>query len=94
MQEIEVIVSGKVHGVNFRNFVKNKASSLWLSGYVENLPDYQVRVVAQGKEENLEAFIEHLHKGPFNAKVSNVDVMWREGEEKIQGFTIRREIQH
>lgn len=89
MKEIEAIVSGRVQGVNFRNFVKQKASNLWISGYVENIPDFKVRVVAQGKEEDLEKLIEHLHKGPFNAKVSFVDVSWKDPESKYSGFVAK-----
>lgn len=88
MKEIETIVSGKVQGVNFRNFVKSKADSLWLVGYVENIPDFKVRVVAQGKEEKLEKLIEHLHRGPFAAKPSDVKVLWREPQEKFKEFKI------
>jgi len=89
MQEIECIVHGKVQGINYRNFVKKKADALWLSGEVENIPDFKVRVVAQGPEEKLEKLIEHLRKGPFGAKVSNVEVNWREPIRKYQGFEIK-----
>lgn len=89
MKEIKAIISGKVQGVNFRNFVKQKAGSLWLSGFVENIPDYRVRVVAQGSEEKLERLIEYLHKGPFAAKPSRVEVEWREPEEELRGFKVK-----
>jgi acylphosphatase len=88
MKEFEAIISGKVQAVNFRNFVKQKADALWLAGTVENLPDFKVRVVAQGPEDKLEKFIGHLHKGPFNAKVLNVDVAWKEPSEEMRGFKI------
>lgn len=89
MSEIEVIVSGKVQGVNYRNFVKKKADALWLKGEVENIPDFKVRVIAQGSEEQLEKFIEYLWKGPFGCKVSNVELTWREPSENLEGFKIR-----
>jgi acylphosphatase len=88
MKEIEARISGNVQGVNFRSFVKKKADNLWLSGTVENIPDFKVRVIAQGSEEKLERLIEYLWKGPFTAKVSNVEVIWREVEEKYQNFKI------
>ena len=44
MQErLEVIVSGRVQMVMFRDFVQRKASSLKLVGEVQNLPDGTVR---------------------------------------------------
>lgn len=88
MKEIEAIVSGRVQGVNFRNFVKKKADALWLSGVVENIPGYKVRVIAQGPEDKLKELTEYLHKGPFHATVSNVDVAWQEPKDKMQGFKV------
>jgi len=88
MVEIEAIVSGKVQGITFRSFVKSKADNLWLKGEVQNIPDFKVRVLAQGPEDKLERLIELLWKGPFGAKVSNVEVSWREPTHEYQGFKI------
>jgi len=88
MAEIEAIISGKVQGINFRSFVKRKADNLWLNGVVKNIPDFKVRVIAQGAEDKLEKLIEYLWKGPFGAKVSDVSVSWREPTEDFQGFRI------
>jgi len=88
MQEIEAVVSGKVQGVTYRDFVQKKASALWVFGYVENIPDFKVKVVAQGNKEKLERFIEHLWKGPFGSKISDVSVVWREPTENYNDFSI------
>ncbi len=74
--------------VMFRDFVQRKARSLGLRGTVENLEDGSLEAVAQGKVEDLETLIEHLHKGPFLARVLRVDVSWREPNEEFQGFKI------
>ena len=89
MKEIECVVSGRVQGVTYRSFAHKKASALWLSGYVENLPDHRVRLVAQGQEDKLEALIELLWKGPFGAHIQDVSVAWRESIETYHGFSIR-----
>lgn len=89
MQEIECIVSGKVFGVGYRYFVHKKAEALWLTGYVKNTPDYTVRVLAQGKKEQLEKLIAHLWKGPFAASVRDVSVTWRVPTETFKDFTIQ-----
>jgi len=88
MKEINCKVTGKVVMVLFRDFVQRKASGLGLVGYVENLEDGSVHVVARGDEENLEKLIEHLHKGPFLARVARVNVEWREPQEEYSGFKI------
>ena len=88
MQEIECSVSGKVQMVLFRDFVQRKARALGACGFVENLEDGSVRVVAQGEKETLEKLIEHLNKGPFLAQVAYVKVVWKEPGEHFVGFKI------
>ena len=85
---IEAIVSGRVQMVMYRDFVRRKAHGLELIGTVGNKKDGTVRVLAQGSEENLKNFIEVLHKGPFLAHVSRVDVVWREPLSNIVGFKL------
>jgi len=75
--------------VMFRDFVQRKTRALGLQGYAQNMTDGSLYVVAQGEEEHLQKLIEHLHKGPFLAKVARVDVEWGELEEPLSGFHIR-----
>jgi len=88
MEEIHAFVHGKVQMVMFRDFVQKKARALALSGWVRNTPERSVEVVARGTEESLKKLIEHLHKGPFNARVLKVDVKWREPTSDERGFEI------
>lgn len=87
--EIYCIVTGKVQRVMYRDFVQRKARSLGLVGEVENMPDWSVRVAAQGTKENLEKFIEDLHRGSFVAQISHVDVVWREPSMEFGSFNIK-----
>ena len=88
MHEIEVVVSGKVQNVGFREFVARHANALWLQGFVQNQGVGELKVVAQGPEDKLKRLIEHLHKGPFLAHVRGVQVVWRESTEKYTDFSI------
>jgi len=74
--------------VMFRDFVQRKARRLDIEGTVKNLPDRSVEVIAQGNEDVLLKLITRLQKGPFLARVSRVDVKWREPKESYTGFTI------
>ena len=89
LQEIQCIVTGRVQRVMYRDFVQRKARGMSLRGSVENKEDGSVVIVAQGSEMDLERLIEHLHKGPFAAKVLNVAVDWREPKKKLEGFRIK-----
>jgi acylphosphatase len=88
IEEMRVTIHGKVQMVMFRDFIQRKARTLGLKGTVTNLPDRSVEVVAQGPRDALDTLVEHLHKGPFLAKVLRVDIEWREPQEKFGGFRI------
>lgn len=88
IEEICCIVKGKVQGVFYRDFVAKHARHLALVGYVRNVPNFTVEVVAQGYGDNLEKLIAHLRKGPFMSKVSDVEVEWREPSKEMKTFDV------
>jgi acylphosphatase len=86
-------VSGSVQGVGFRAWVRSAATRLGLDGYVRNLADGSVEVVASGHEDALEKLLRLLEGGPPDAIVQSVTVD-RSGAEiarssNEQGFNIR-----
>ncbi len=88
-KRIEAIVTGKVQRVLFRSFVKNAADGLDLTGFVENLPDGTVRIVAEGEESLLKTLLAGAGKGPGLAKVKAVAVDWLESSESFKSFSIK-----
>jgi acylphosphatase len=76
MIELRSIVTGKVQGVRYRDYVQVSATELGLLGYVRNLPDGTVEVVAQGMPDILKDFVEHLNEGSLLSKVESVSVEW------------------
>ena len=71
---VSIIVSGKVQGVFFRQSTKELASALNLAGYVKNLPDGSVEIVATGNDEHIDHLIRWCSAGPPKAKVENVKI--------------------
>jgi acylphosphatase len=67
------IVSGRVQGVWFRASARDVARHLGLTGWVRNLPDGRVELVACGAPPQLEALREWLHAGPDLARVETVE---------------------
>ena len=89
MKELRVRVIGRVQGVFFRDFTKRKAGQLDLVGYVSNKWDGSVEVVAQGEEETLKIFLEHLGEGPPSAEVRDMEVEWiNESTQEYERFSI------
>jgi acylphosphatase len=89
MFQIHAFADGRVQGVNFRNYVQRKAYELALTGYVRNLPDDKVEIMAQGSQENLEKLIAYMKSNPGISLVTDLDVDWEEPKGKFNGFRIR-----
>ncbi len=88
MKQYHVFISGKVQGVFFRKNTKRKANELNIKGWVKNLPDGRVEVVAQGVPVTIKKFLEYLHKGPYGARVDDVKIKEEETEKKYEEFSI------
>ncbi len=65
-------VTGRVQGVGYRYFVQELAQELGLRGYVRNLRDGRVEVLAIGTPETLQLARQGLQKGPMMSRVAEV----------------------
>lgn len=88
MKRAHIIVKGNVQGVLFRSNTKNIALELGLNGYVKNLSDGSVGVVAEGSEEKIKKLIEFCKIGPRAAKVESIDVKFEKPKNEFYGFEI------
>ena len=86
---LRAIVHGNVQGVNFRYYTRRQAHELDVTGYVRNLWDGTVEVVAEGTRQNLGRLLNWLHRGPRMAFVEKVDVQWLPATDEFQSFEVR-----
>ncbi len=84
-----IIVSGLVQGVGYRFFVSRKAEGLGLTGFVRNLPDGNVEVLAGGHRGLIEDLVAALKIGPRAARVKAVSLEWVTSSEEYDRFEIR-----
>ncbi len=70
---IRYLIRGQVQGVGFRNYVWRRACALGLVGWVRNLSDGRVEVVASGPQSALESLERELRIGPPHAHVEAVE---------------------
>lgn len=89
MKQVHIIISGRVQGILFRANTKGIATKLGLKGFVRNLDDGQVEVVAQGKDKELQQLIHFCKMGPPIARVDKADVKYEDVKEKFADFEIR-----
>ena len=74
MQTKQLIISGRVQGVGFRNYLAHKARQFHVTGWVRNRNDGSVEAVIQGTPENIAAMIVRAHRGPPQSAVGGVTV--------------------
>lgn len=72
VKRLHIWVSGRVQGVFYRARTVEVARSLGLTGWVRNLPDGRVEIVAEGEASALERLLEWCREGPPAARVENV----------------------
>jgi len=89
MKKLHLTISGNVQGVFYRDFVRREAEKLDIKGYVKNLRDSNVEIVAEGNDDNLQKFLTACKKGPLMAFVKNVEVKEAEATNEFEEFDVR-----
>ncbi len=70
---IEIKVYGRVQGVGYRYFIKQKAEEIGIKGWVKNKADGSVEILAQGEPEKIENFINYCERGTSYSSVEHVN---------------------
>jgi acylphosphatase len=86
---VHIYVSGHVQGVFFRAHTQEIAQRLNLVGWVKNLDDGRVEIVAEGSDNDLQKLIEWCWQGPPGARVDDVEIKYEEPTEEFKNFEIR-----
>lgn len=90
-KQAKLIIKGKVQGVFFRDFAKQNANKMGLTGWAKNRRDGALSVLVQGDKDKIKEFTKLCKKGPMMAKVDDVFVEWQETapDEGLERFDIR-----
>ncbi len=84
-----LIIKGKVQGVGYRMSAYDAAIDLGLTGWVRNLHDGSVEVIAESNKEKLEQFVSWAKLGPMYATVSEVISEEHTATGEFERFNIR-----
>lgn len=96
LKQARIYIKGDVIGVGFRAWTKIQAKIIGVVGWVRNnferpeifCPGGGVEAVIQGEEEKINKIIEILKKGPPVARVDDVEIIWEEPKDIMEGFEI------
>jgi acylphosphatase len=87
---VQIFYSGSVQGVGFRYTVKSVAAGFEVVGFVRNLPDGRVELVAEGARDELEAFRLAIRDAGLEHFIRKEEAGWSEATGAFRGFEIAR----
>jgi acylphosphatase len=88
-KRVHVFYSGHVQGVGFRFTAEEAAHQLGVVGWVKNLRDGRVEVVAEGEEKTLEQLLSEIRRGPMRNFIKDTEVSWSAPTDAFNEFEIR-----
>ncbi len=90
MKKLTACFSGRVQGVGFRATVRQLACGYEVTGTVRNLEDGRVELVAEGREEELRAFLDGIAESVLSGFIAGRRDEWTEARGDLRGFVILR----
>ena len=85
----QILFSGRVQGVGFRQTTNRIASGLPVRGFVRNLPDRRVEVIVTGSAASIQRLIAGL-QDYFGSGITDIDRQIIDAPEEFQNFEVRR----
>ena len=89
-QRVHVFYSGHVQGVGFRYTAKSLAQRYEVTGWVRNLLDGRVELVAEGERSELEAFLQAIRDSGLGPLIAHEEIHWEPAQGDFVGFQIVR----
>jgi acylphosphatase len=89
VRRVQVFIGGNVQGVGFRAFVEEQARPLKLTGFVRNLADGRVELVAEGSAADVEKLLSQARHGPPSARVDAFECKDQTPSGEFDRFEIR-----
>jgi acylphosphatase len=87
---LNIFYSGRVQGVGFRYTVKTVAAGFEITGFVRNLPDSRVELIAEGNRGELAAFRDAILGAGLAGFIRDEQVSWVVAKNEFSGFEISR----
>jgi len=87
-KQAHVFYSGRVQGVGFRFTAEDIAGDLGINGWVKNLRDGRVEIVAEAEEGLILQFMTRLNQY-FSNYIRDQDIQWQEAKGELQDFKVR-----
>ena len=88
-KRVHVFYSGRVHGVGFRLTAEETAREWKVVGWIKNLRDGRVELVAEAEETVLQPFLDAVRNGPMKNFIQHEELSWSNASDTFDEFEIR-----
>jgi len=88
MKRLTAYFSGTVQGVGFRYTVERISRHFPVTGYVKNLRDGRVEVVAESEERDLKDFLAAIRESSMKSYICDLEVAWSEAQGEFKAFGV------
>ena len=88
-KRVHVHYAGRVQGVGFRMTAEDAARELGVVGWVKNLRDGRVEVVAEAEEATLQRFLDTIRNSSMRNFIRDTEVSWGDASDAFSEFEIR-----
>ncbi len=88
-RRLSLQIAGHVQGVGFRFTTVEVARDFSITGYVQNMLDGSVKVIAEGEEPELMRFLDALRASHVFRYVAEENLSWLPATGELEDFTIR-----
>jgi acylphosphatase len=86
-KQVHIYYSGRVQGVGFRFTAEDIARTLRVCGWVKNLRDGRVEIVAEADEDTLNVFLERINQY-FARYIRDTEIEWLPATGEFKDFGI------
>ena len=90
MKRAEVLAKGRVQRVGYRDEIEEIARRVGITGFVENVKPYDVRIVAEGEDSALERFLDEIKIKKYPIDVERLEVRFEDFKAEFEYFEIKR----
>jgi acylphosphatase len=87
-KQLHLYYSGRVQGIGFRYTAQDIASSLKVCGWVKNLSDGRVEILAESEEAILKVFLEQINQH-FSRYIADTTVDWLAASGEFRDFQVK-----
>jgi acylphosphatase len=87
-KQVHCFYTGRVQGVGFRFTTQDLAQDLEVSGWVKNLRDGRVELMAEAEENTLKELLSSIYQH-FSPYIRDVDAHWQAAGNEFTDFQIR-----